>query len=209
MACKQFHDTWRESSCKPGSRDSCLRALDGRWGYFPEKDSLSFLVSRPALLCSGAVLSALSTESLSLNCWPKWLMNEGHDKFPLALHCASGLTHLLVQSHPKSLYIQCVHDVICYFKYYSLGVFYYSDEGINIRAYPHKALCPYAQPLNPEIPPMPWRLCSFPKPGEQLYMPVLRSDCLWLSFLNVKFFCLLASCFGLRAPCLFLGADPF
>ena len=77
--------------------------LVGATGSFPEKGSLPFLVPRSAQPCSLKVQFCLlvSPESLCSNCWPKQLMNESNDKFPLALHYASGLTHLSVQSHPK------------------------------------------------------------------------------------------------------------
>lgn len=59
---------------------------------FPEKGSLP-------LLAQFCLLT--STESLCPNCWPRKLMNKGDDKFPLTLHCASGMTHPSAQSHPQ------------------------------------------------------------------------------------------------------------
>lgn len=55
-------------------------------------------------------------------------MNKGSDKFPLALHFMPLARHAYQHNAIQILeYLRCVHDCICYFKYYSLGVFRYPD----------------------------------------------------------------------------------
>lgn len=87
------------------------------------KGSLPFPGPRSAQPCS---LAAQALSHVAQSAGPN---GEGNDEFPLAPHCASGLTRLSAQIHSKlgGGYLQWVRDFIYCFKSYSLGVFYYYD----------------------------------------------------------------------------------